>query len=116
MVTGKSEICPMKGDGYCPRKLESIGIFRSKWSLPILITIGNFEKLRFNQLRGKINGISAKVLSENLHKLEYCQLISRDVFSETLLHVEYKLASRGREIYNSLSIIAESGGLWRKKS
>lgn len=102
MVT--DEYCEMVGKGYCPRKVE-VGIFRSKWSLPILIVVGNFEILRFNQLHRKIDGISSKILSENLSDLELKGLISRKRLIETRPHVEYMLTQKGMEVYNKLSLL-----------
>jgi len=47
--------CKMKGKGYCPRPLECAADFLSKkWTLSILITVGNFESLRFNHIQARV--------------------------------------------------------------
>lgn len=97
-----AEICQMKGDGYCPKSLEEINIFKNKWTLPLFVTIGNFRNIRFNQLLKKMGGISPKVLSERLSDLEANSVISKKVYSESTPHVEYNLTGNGVELYKKL--------------
>ena len=74
--------CKMKGKGYCPRPLECATSFLSKkWTISLLFTIGNFNKLRFNHLFKRIEGISAKILSERLSELEEKKIDQTDSFS-----------------------------------
>ena len=105
MVT--REACQMKGDGYCPRVLENINFFKNKWTFSVLVTVGNFKNIRFNQLLNRIGGISAKVLSDRLSKLESNGLVFKKVLSESPPHVEYKLTVMGMELYKSLKPLIE---------
>lgn len=95
--------CKMKGRGYCPRPLECAAAFLSKkWTLSILITIGNFSSLRFNLVLDKVEGISPKMLSERLSELERQQLIKRTVFMEKPPRVEYTLTKKGSTLYDTI--------------
>ena len=95
--------CKMKGKGYCPRPLECATAFLSKkWTLSILITIGNFNTVRFNHLLNRIEGVSPKILSERLSELEKQKLIKRTVFFEKPPRVEYKLTLRGQSLYHAI--------------
>ena len=95
--------CKMKGQGYCPRPLECAANFLSKkWTLSVLITIGNFNQLRFNRVSEKIEGISAKILSERLGELEKNNLVKRMVFLEKPPRVEYNLTSEGKKLYKAI--------------
>lgn len=95
--------CRMKGQGYCPRPLECAAAFLSKkWTLSILVTIGNFGKLRFNHVLGRIEGISQKILSERLSELEKQKLIRRTVFLEKPPRVEYDLTNKGKTLYKAV--------------
>ena len=53
---------------------------------------------RFNELKQNIEGISAKVLSERLRRLESYGLISRHVLGSTPPAVEYSLTQLGAEL------------------
>jgi len=95
--------CKMKGKGYCPRPLECAADFLSKkWTLSILITVGNFGSLRFNHIQGRVEGISAKILSERLSELEKKKLLTRTVFLEKPPRVEYGLTKEGTGLYNAI--------------
>ncbi|PIN76120.1 transcriptional regulator, HxlR family protein [Candidatus Woesearchaeota archaeon CG10_big_fil_rev_8_21_14_0_10_37_12] len=95
--------CKMKGQGYCPRPLECAAFFLSKkWTLSVLVTIGNFKQLRFNHLLDKLEEISPKVLSQRLSELENKKLITRTVFIEKPPRVEYALTKQGRNLYKSI--------------
>ena len=64
----KSNGCAMvSGAGYCPKPLETVsGFLSKKWTISIIITIGNFDKLRFNDIEQRIAGITPKTLSDRL--------------------------------------------------
>jgi len=114
MVTGKnSNECLMKGGGLCPLQIENILTnFRNKWSLPILITIGNFSSLHFNLIKRKMsygsNNISSKVLSEKLKNLVKSGFITsreQDVYP---FKIKYSLTDKGEGIYKKFSSFSES--------
>ena len=95
--------CKMKGKGYCPRPLECAAAFLSKkWTLSILVTIGNFATLRFNHILERMEGISPKVLSARLAELEKQKLLKRTVYIEKPPRVEYALNERGRKLYKAI--------------
>jgi len=95
--------CRMKGDGYCPIPLEQAAVFLSrKWTLSIIVTIGNFGTLRFNDLLRRIEGITQKTLSERLQELEKHNLIVRHAFPEKPPRVEYSLTYKGQKVRKSI--------------
>ncbi len=95
-VVTNGEKCRMKGSGYCPKPLEQAAVFlNKKWALSIIVTIGNFGNLRFNDLLGRIEGITQKTLSERLKELERYNLVARQAFSERPPRVEYSLTKNG---------------------
>lgn len=97
--------CKMKSiNGYCPKPLESISDYLSKkWSMSIIITIGNFRNLRFNDLLGRMEGATAKILSSRLKELEKEGVIKRNAFNETPPRVEYGLTKRGKKLMDVLA-------------
>ncbi len=104
MVTNAmAQGCKMKGQGYCPRPLECAAAFLSKkWTLSVLVTVGNFGQLRFNRILGSVEGISAKMLSERLTELEKQKLVKRIVFFEKPPRVQYELTRSGKKLYDSV--------------
>ena len=52
----------------------------------------------FNQLKNSIQGISQKVLTTNLRKLEADGVITRTVFDESVIKVEYSITGLGHEL------------------
>lgn len=93
----------------CPaqRALETIA---SKWAVLILHSL--LEKpLRFNALQRKLTGISQKVLTEQLRRLERFGIIARTVHPTVPPSVEYSLTDAGRDLKGAL------GGLcdWSNK-
>lgn len=55
--------------------------------------------LRFGELRKRVDGISAKVLTDTLRDLERDGMLTRHVFAATPPHVEYALTELGRSLY-----------------
>lgn len=80
----------------CP--IESLlEILEGKWTLLLLHYLFNGVK-RFGELRRKLHPISAKTLTDRLRLLEERGIVTRTIFSEVPLHVEYQLTERGRRL------------------
>jgi DNA-binding HxlR family transcriptional regulator len=80
-----AELCP------CRSLLDLLG---NKWST---LTIGALDEgpQRFGELQHKLAGISPKVLTQTLRRLETSGFVNRRVFAEVPLHVEYSLTELG---------------------
>lgn len=109
MVTKQIQIdekcCRMKSiNGYCPKPLESIYDYLSKkWTMSIIITIGNFGNLRFSDLLGRMKGATAKIISQRLKELEKEGIMKRNSFNETPPRVEYELTRKGKKLMTTLT-------------
>lgn len=88
----------------CPAR-QVLDRLADKWALLILARLQN-EPVRFNQLRRDIKGISQKVLSQTLKKLERDGLLSRSVFATVPVTVEYALTDLGQSLVQSANIFA----------
>lgn len=84
----KVDLCPVT---------ETAKIIGKKWYLIILHELTRGPR-GFNELKRAVRGISAKVLSENLSELELRGLLTRSVYSESPVRVEYALTDKGREL------------------
>jgi len=84
-----SEKCPVR---------QVLDRFGDKWSILIVLVLGNAGKLRFNELHKVIGDISQKMLTTTLRTLEADGLISRRVFPEIPPRVEYELTDIGNSL------------------
>ncbi|MBL1256564.1 helix-turn-helix transcriptional regulator [Methylocystis sp. Sn-Cys] len=88
----------------CPTRLL-LDRLADKWALLILDRLQE-GPVRFNRLRRDIKGISQKVLSQTLKKLERDGLVSRAVFATVPVTVEYSLTPLGRTLNETVSAFA----------
>lgn len=98
----------MKGFGYCPMPLEKANSFLSKkWTISIITTIGNFRRLRFNDILSRVEGVAGKTLAERLKELEALQLVKRTIYKEIPPRVEYELTQRGEKLMKAIVPLIE---------
>lgn len=67
---------------------------------------------RFKYLQYGIDGISAKVLSENLKQLEADGLIKRTVYDEMPIRIEYSLTDLGEQMRPIIQTMADWGQVY----
>lgn len=80
----------------------TVQIIGNKWKLLILRNL-LVRPWRFNELRKSLDGVSQKVLTDNLRQLESDGIISRTVYPEVPPRVEYSLTDLGDSIKPILS-------------
>lgn len=78
-----------------------------KWSVPIIMILQEEGTLRFGELLNHIDGISLKMLSSCLKKLEMEKLIKRTVYPEVPPKVEYSLTPTGRGLTPHIQQLSE---------
>lgn len=81
--------------GECPIK-DVLAPTVDKWSLFCMYNLAYVELMRFNELKKRIPGISSRMLSVTLKKLEYAKLIDRKIYPEVPPRVEYRITKFGR--------------------
>lgn len=69
---------------------------KGKWKSSIINNL-SYGRKRFTDLQRVLDGISHKVLNENLVELENYNLVSKKYFYEYPPRVEYSLTSKGYE-------------------
>jgi len=83
---------------------KTLKVVGSKWTMLLLHNL--FEgKKRFGELQRALPGISPKTLSQRLRELEEENIISKKVYAEIPLHVEYTLTEKGKtlsDVFRSL--------------
>lgn len=76
---------------------KTLKIIGSKWTMLLLHNIFDGKK-RFGELQRSLPGISPKTLSQRLQELEKEGIITKKVFAEVPLHVEYSLTEKGKSL------------------
>ncbi|MBO1305711.1 helix-turn-helix transcriptional regulator [Enterococcus sp. 669A] len=80
----------------CP-VATTVSLIGSKWKLLILRNLIQ-RPWRFNELKKDLEGISQKVLTDSLRSMEADGLITRTVYPEVPIRVEYALSPLGESI------------------
>lgn len=91
-------------ENHCPARMV-LDRLADKWALLILNGLKD-GPVRFNSIRRNIKGISQKVLSQTLKKLERDGLISRAVFPTVPVTVEYALTPLGHTLTETVDALA----------
>ncbi|BCP55427.1 HxlR family transcriptional regulator [Kaistia sp. 32K] len=87
----------------CPTRLV-LDRIADKWAVLILDHL-NGGPMRFNHIRRDIKGISQKVLSQTLKRLERDGLVSRTVFATVPVTVEYALTPLGHTLTETVAAL-----------
>lgn len=91
-------------DDRCPTRLV-LDRLADKWSLLLLDRLDD-GPVRFNQLRRDIRGLSQKILSQTLKRLERDGLVERTVRPTVPVRVEYALTPLGRTLTETVAAFA----------
>ena len=83
-----AEVCPSR---------KVISRLSGKWTFLILALLEE-EPKRFNEIKNEVEGISQKVLTENLRSLERDGLVSRKVYAQNAVKVEYGVTLQSKEL------------------
>lgn len=93
----------------CPLEVTH-DILRGKWKTVILYQLKYLGRASLSQLQSEINGISQKMLLEQLKELRKYGLVDKQTFDGYPLRVEYFLTEgRGEKIIKALEIMQEVG-------
>ena len=87
---------------------KTIRIISGKWTTTILYQL-MMGKKRFGELQKAMEGISSKTLTDRLRMLEEKKLITKKVYPEVPLHVEYYLTEKGQKLNKIFSAMDEWG-------
>lgn len=80
----------------CP-VATTVQMIGSKWKLLIMRNLLQ-RPWRFNELKKDLEGISQKVLTDSLRSMEADGIITRTVYPEVPLRVEYALSDLGESM------------------
>jgi DNA-binding HxlR family transcriptional regulator len=96
----------------CP-VATTVGLIGNKWKILILRDVLGGPK-RFGELRKSLEGISQKVLTDNLRDMEKDGLLIRKVFPEVPPRVEYSLSEIGETMRPIIKQMEEWGSMYKE--
>jgi DNA-binding HxlR family transcriptional regulator len=85
---------------------ETFDRIGDKWTL-LIIAILTYGPQRFTALKDSAEGISQRMLTLTLRKLERDGLVLRTVYPVVPLHVEYQLTELGRTLVAPVQALAD---------
>ena len=80
----------------CPSQ-SILALIGGKWSMLIVCALRAGPK-RTGELKRRLEGVSAKMLTQTLRELERHGIVARQVFDAVPPHVEYRLSPLGRSL------------------
>ena len=96
-----SDRCP-----DCKRINEVLARVGDRWSVLVIISLSEYETLRFNELKKNL-GISQRMLSLTLKKLERDGLVNRTYHPTIPPKVEYSLTEMGKSFREPVSALGQ---------
>jgi DNA-binding HxlR family transcriptional regulator len=87
-------------DQACPSRL-ALDMLMDKWT-PLVIFLLHNGPQRYTHLKRQIGGVTQKMLTQTLRKLEREGLVARTVYPTSPPTVEYALTSLGETLYEPL--------------
>ena len=69
--------------------LDTIYVIGGKWKVPIIHAICAGRHLRFREIERNVTGITSRMLARELKEMEQNKLITRTVYPETPVRIEY---------------------------
>lgn len=96
---------------FCPDFHKAIELIGRRWSGAILREMLAGAS-RFTEIRGAIPDISDRMLSERLKELEAEGIVTRQVYAETPVRVEYQLSAKGRALDKVIAAIGDWADAW----
>lgn len=86
---------------------EVWSILGKAWALLILKKLSEKDPTRFNEIKKAIPQISNTVLSDRLHELEEEGLITKKIYAQVPIRVEYSLTKQAKDLGEILEQLDE---------
>lgn len=97
------------GDAGDSPLMATAAIVGKKWYPLIVVELLRNGPLGFNDLKDRVDGISDKVLSENLDDLQERAIVDRTVIDDKPVRVEYSLTEWGEQLELVVTAMDEWG-------
>jgi len=106
-MTNQEKLTFKNKEYHCPVEVV-IDLISGKWKSETMWLIQD-EPKRFGEIKRLLNGISPKVLTEQLRELEESGLVIRESYPEMPPRVQYSLSEQGRSLWPILEQMYDWG-------
>lgn len=89
--------------------LDSVSLLSKKWHPAIVRCLSGTDGAGFSDIEDRLDGISAKVLTDALSELQEYEIIERREVNQSPLRVSYTLTERGKELNDVIASLADWG-------
>ncbi|MBU3160003.1 helix-turn-helix transcriptional regulator [Clostridium frigoris] len=98
----------------CPRFEAAFQILGKRWTGLIIRSLLSGSK-RFSELQEIIPALSSRVLTERFKELEELGIITRSVYPEMPVRIEYGLTQKGKDLEKTMDEIQKWAEKWSDK-
>ena len=109
MVSKACSLTPNVLSAQCPTR-QVLDLIADKWTA-LLIYLLSRGKQRYGELHRQVGGISQKMLTQTLRKLERDGLVSRHVYPEVPPRTEYELTRLGHTLIEPMGALCDWAGM-----
>jgi DNA-binding HxlR family transcriptional regulator len=92
---------------FCPVFHKAVELIGRRWTGAIIRAMQS-GRTRFSDIAHVIPGLSDRLLSERLKELEMEGIVTRSVYPETPVRIEYELTEKGKD----LDVVMQAIGEW----
>ena len=108
MVRKACALAPNVLSAQCPTRMV-LDLIADKWTTLVIYLLSSGTK-RYGELQREIGGISQKMLTQTLRKLEADGLVRRTVYPEVPPRTEYALTELGLTLKEPLGALCQWAG------
>ncbi|MBW9171422.1 helix-turn-helix transcriptional regulator [Clostridium estertheticum] len=98
----------------CPRFEAAFQILGKRWTGLIIRSLLSGSK-RFSELQEIIPALSSRVLTERFKELEELGIVTRSVYPEMPVRIEYGLTEKGKDLEKTMDEIQKWAEKWADK-
>jgi DNA-binding HxlR family transcriptional regulator len=99
-----NQIRPNVLDPACGSR-QALNLIADKWTMLVVYVLAAHEVVRYGELHRQIGGVSQKMLTQTLRKMERDGIVNRKVFPVVPPKVEYSLTPLGNTLIKPLTAL-----------
>jgi DNA-binding HxlR family transcriptional regulator len=97
---------------FCPAYHYAVELIGRRWTGAIMRALYSGDVHRFSEITKIVPGLSDRLLSERLKVLEHEGLVTRTVYPDTPVRIEYCLTEKGEALGEVMRAIADWAENW----
>jgi DNA-binding HxlR family transcriptional regulator len=105
--------CPANVTAFCPAYHRAIELIGRRWTGAVLRALLS-GATRFTDVTAAVPGLSDRLLSERLKELEAEGIVTRTVFPETPVRIEYRLTEKGHALSEVIAAVSAWADTWAR--